>query len=153
MKKILARIYGINLLLIVVLLVSHRIFLSTIKNNDSWIDTIQNIYTLWMNIASSYIFLIGALVTSLTIFLNNYKVIHNNRLRSLLTFSAIPFVGFVFMMIDSIRFANIGYKSPMLPLAVVLTVYFGNVGPDVSAILGQLFRWPLGHFPNTIIYN
>lgn len=122
MKKILARIYGINLLLIVVLLVSHRIFLSTIKNNDSWIDTIQNIYTLWMNIASSYIFLIGALVTSLTIFLNNYKVIHNNRLRSLLTFSAIPFVGFVFMMIDSIRFANIGYKSPMLPLAVVFVL-------------------------------
>lgn len=32
-------------------------------------------------------------------------------------------------------------------------VYFGDAGPSVSAILGQLFRWPLGHFPNTIIYN
>lgn len=125
MKKLLFKIYGFNLLISIVLFFAQRFFITkSYTTQDSWFYTILNIIDVWLNLAWSTVFLIVAVLGSLSLFLNLNKNIRTHYFLSLLTFSGIPLIYFIYLLFPFFSGFKYDFDIDAIPLSMTMAAVF-----------------------------
>ena len=127
MKKLLFKVYGINLIIGVLLYFGYRyyIIIKPDRNTDGWFDTIINIIDIFLNIHFALIFIAIIVLSSLTFSLNLNAKIRNNYLLSLLTFIGIPLFCTVCLIVGLFNDYNYNNtnESPLTTITMFSIIY------------------------------
>ena len=100
MKKIIFKFWLINIPISIILYFIYRFsFMGPKSTEGNFIENLLDILKIVLNLAYSFIYLIGMILCSLTIFLNLINRIRNNYFYSLLTFLGIPLLCVIYFLI------------------------------------------------------
>lgn len=114
MKKIILKLWLINLLISILLFILYRItVMETKQAGETWLDTILYMVDILLSLGFSMIYLVVMVFSSLTFFLNLVDKIRNNYFLSFLTFSGIPIFCVIYLMV-SIPIDLYQYKESFL---------------------------------------
>lgn len=105
MKKLIFKLYFLNISIGIILFFIYRIIIFGIEaKSDKWYDELVNFIDILFNLYMALIFLVLAIISSLSVLLNLIVTIRNNYYFSLLSFIGIPtvFIGYfaVIFIID-----------------------------------------------------
>lgn len=105
MKKLIFNLYFLNISIGIILFFIYRIIIFGIEaKSDKWHDELVNFIDILFNLYMAFIFLVLAIISSLSVLLNLIVTIRNNYYFSLLSFIGIPivFIGYfaVIFIID-----------------------------------------------------
>lgn len=119
MRKIILRCWLVNLLVSIVLFVFYRIaIIETEPIDTTLLGRILYIIDILGNLGFSIIYFVVMVFGSLSFFLNLIEKIKNNYLLSFLTFSGIPFVCIVFLVI------NISWEINPLKMLLAFSIIY-----------------------------
>ncbi|SDK54521.1 hypothetical protein SAMN04487898_10999 [Pedobacter sp. ok626] len=101
MRKIVFRIWLVNLLLSIVLFMLYRIVIAGLQPADTtFLERFFNFLDILLNLGFSMIYLVVMVAGSFSVFLNQIERIKNSYFLSFLTFSGIPLFCVVFLVVN-----------------------------------------------------
>ena len=100
MMNMLFRFWIFNVFLLILLFFGYRMAISeTDPHGPTAFDKVMDIFELLLNIGFSLVYVIGLLLSSLTIFLNLIVAVRNSPFYSFLSFLAIPIISLIYTMV------------------------------------------------------
>lgn len=100
MKKLIFKFWITNFFISITLFIIYRIIISQTETTESnSFEFLINILDILLSLGYSLFYLVATLVSSLTFFLNNVEKIRNNYYLSFFTFSGLPFLFVLYLMI------------------------------------------------------
>ena len=100
MMNMLFRFWIFNVFLLILLFFGYRMAISeTDPHGPTAIDKVMDIFELLLNIGFSLVYVIGLLLSSLTIFLNCIAAVRNSPFYSFLSFLAIQIISLIYTMV------------------------------------------------------
>ncbi|TCC98473.1 hypothetical protein [Pedobacter hiemivivus] len=101
MRKIVFRFWLVNLLLSVVLFMLYRIVIAGLQPaGTSFLERFFNMLDILLNLGFSLIYLVVMVAGSFSVFLNLFEKIKHSYFLSFLTFSGVPLVCVVFLVVN-----------------------------------------------------
>jgi len=123
-KRIIFRYWLFNILISIVLFIIYRITITATNQADrSFLDSFLQLLDAILNVAYSFIYLIGIAFCSLTIFLNQIDRIRTHFYLSLLTFLGIPIFCVSYIIIHGLIDSSIYHITAVLNLLVFSIIY------------------------------
>ena len=100
MMNMLFRFWIFNVFLLILLFFGYRMIIAeTDPHGPTAFDKAMDIFELLLNIGFSLVYVIGLLLSSLTIFLNLIAAVRNSPFYSILSFLAIPIISLIYTMV------------------------------------------------------
>lgn len=142
MGKIIFRFWLVNVLISVALFILYRLVIAeTNTSATGFLETIIVILDIIVNLGFSTIYLFVVILCSLLFFLNNIEKIRRNKVLSFLTFSGIPVVCLVLLVVYSL----IGvYKYNMILDPLKMLFLFSVIYLASTILEFALFRKIIG---------
>lgn len=100
MMNMLFRFWIFNVFLLILLFFGYRMIIAgSDPHGPTAFDKVMDIFELLLNIGFSLVYVIGLLLSSLTIFLNLIAAVRNSPFYSFLSFLAIPIISLIYTMV------------------------------------------------------
>lgn len=141
MKKIIRKFWTINLLLSIALFIIYRVVIAESKSPEGNVfESFLYILDIFLNLSFSAVYLAGMVICSLTFFLNLMTTIRNNYLLSFLSFSGLPLVWALFILINVAIDIYSYNKSIFTTLGIFSIIYLSITAIEFIAFRKRIQR-------------